>query len=87
MNRLFVIALLISALCAPNALAADTVDINTADAATLEQVSGIGPARAQAIIDHREEHGPFITVDDLVTVPGIGARTLDQMRDQLSASR
>lgn len=87
MNRLFIIAMLTFALCAPNALAAETIDINTADAATLEQINGIGPARAQAIIDHREEHGPFITVDDLVTVPGIGAKTLEQMRDQLSASR
>ncbi len=66
------------------ALAAGNVNINTADAATLEQVRGIGPSKAAAIVAYRDTNGPFASVDDLVQVPGIGERTLEQMRDQLS---
>jgi competence protein ComEA len=60
------------------------VDINTADAAALEQVKGIGPARAAAIVKYRSENGPFKSVDDLVKVPGIGEKSVEQLRDQLS---
>ncbi|MYB47714.1 MAG: ComEA family DNA-binding protein [Dehalococcoidia bacterium] len=57
------------------------IDINTADAKLLETLPGIGETRAQAIISHREEHGPFKRVDDIVAVPGIGAATLEGLRD------
>ena len=57
------------------------VDINTADAKLLEALPGIGETRAQAIIHHREEHGPFKQVDDIVAVPGIGTATLEGLRD------
>ena len=57
------------------------VDINTADAKLLETLPGIGETRAQAIIVHREEHGPFKQVDDIVAVPGIGSATLEGLRD------
>ncbi|MFS8586751.1 MAG: ComEA family DNA-binding protein, partial [Acidimicrobiia bacterium] len=57
------------------------VDVNTADAAALEALPGIGPATAQAIIDHRERHGPFRSVDDLLDVRGIGEAKLAQIRD------
>lgn len=57
--------------------ATEPVDINTADAQTLATaLSGVGPAKAQAIIDYREENGPFKTADDLVQVKGIGERTV-----------
>ncbi|MDE2823898.1 MAG: ComEA family DNA-binding protein, partial [Chloroflexota bacterium] len=59
----------------------DKVDINTADAKLLETLPGIGETRAQAIISHRDEHGPFKRVDDIVAVPGIGAATLEGLRD------
>jgi len=59
----------------------DKVDVNTADATLLETLPGIGETRAQAIISHREEHGPFKRVDDIVAVPGIGAATLEGLRD------
>ena len=59
----------------------DKVDINTADAELLETLPGIGETRAQAIIQHREEHGPFKRVDDIVAVPGIGSATLEGLRD------
>ena len=56
------------------------VDINTADAKLLETLPGIGETRAQAIIRHREEHGPFKRVDDIVAVPGIGSAILEGLR-------
>ncbi|MBE1877740.1 ComEA family DNA-binding protein [Myceligenerans pegani] len=57
-----------------------TVDLNTADAATLETLPGIGPALAQRIIDWRATHGPFATVDELDDVSGIGPAVLEQIR-------
>lgn len=71
-------------LFAPLAVFAAGVDINTADTATLEQVKGIGPARAAAIVDYREKNGPFKTVEDLTKVPGIGDKSLQSMRGQVS---
>jgi competence protein ComEA len=55
--------------------------------ATLEQLDtlpGIGPVTAQAIIDHRTEHGPFTSVDDLLDVTGIGEATLADLRDRVT---
>lgn len=63
----------------------DKVDLNTADAKSLETLPGIGETRAQAIIRHREEHGPFKRVDDIVAVQGIGAATLEGLRDLVEA--
>ena len=51
------------------------IDPNRADAATLESLPGIGPARAQAILTARRRH-PFGGLNDLERVPGIGPRTL-----------
>jgi competence protein ComEA len=57
------------------------VDINRATAAELETLPGIGPTRAGAIVEHREAHGPFASVDALADVPGIGQATIDGLRD------
>jgi competence protein ComEA len=57
------------------------VNINTADRRELETLPGIGPALADRIIKYREQHGPFMSVDDLVNVPGIGEKRLEQLRD------
>lgn len=68
---------------APNATSVSTgtqININTADAAQLEALPGIGPALAQRIIEYRQEHGPFATVEDLIQVPGIGPAKLEQLR-------
>lgn len=59
------------------------IDLNTADAAALETLPGIGPATAGAILAHRDEHGPFGTIDGLVAVRGIGPATLDSLRDHV----
>lgn len=57
------------------------VDVNSADAATLETLPGVGPATAAAIISHRDQHGPFRAVDDLIAVSGIGPAKLAAIRD------
>jgi len=59
------------------------VDVNTADLAALEELPGIGPVTAQAIVDHRAEHGLFASVDDLLAVNGIGEAKLAQLRDHV----
>ncbi|WP_020013900.1 helix-hairpin-helix domain-containing protein [Promicromonospora sukumoe] len=57
------------------------VDINTADAAALEALPGVGPSIAQAIVEWRDTNGAFASVDELDDVPGIGPATLDELRD------
>jgi competence protein ComEA len=65
--------------------AAQPVNINTADAATLAgALRGIGLKKAEAIVAYRGENGPFKSVDDLVNVKGIGERTLEQLRPLVS---
>ena len=53
------------------------VDLNTADAAALETLPGIGAHRAQAILAYRAEHGPFVQVEDVLQVPGITQAIVD----------
>jgi competence protein ComEA len=60
---------------------AGPIDLNSADAAQLDQLPGVGPSTAAAIIAHRDEHGPFGSVDDLLDVRGIGEAKLDALRD------
>lgn len=57
------------------------ININTADAALLEQLDGIGASTAEKIVEYREANGVFNTVDDLVKVNGIGEKKLDELRD------
>lgn len=73
---------LVVALLVPLAAFAGPVNVNTADAATLaRELQGIGPAKADAIVAHRDKHGPFRSIDDLARVKGIGRKTLDRNRD------
>jgi competence protein ComEA len=60
------------------------VDLNTASATELDDLPGIGPTTAEAIIDHRERNGPFTSVDDLLDVRGIGDAKLEQLRDRVT---
>ena len=64
----------------PGAATAGTVNINTASQAELETLPGIGPTRAQAIIAHRTQHGPFARIEDIQNVTGIGEKTFESMR-------
>ena len=65
----------------PGAATAGPVDLNTATAAQLDALPGIGPATAAAIVHDRETHGPFTSVNDLTRVRGIGPAKLEQLRD------
>lgn len=68
----------------PLAALAAPVNVNLADAAELEQVKGIGPAKARAIVEYRTANGPFERIADLKNVPGIGDKTLQQIRRKLT---
>ncbi|HDZ45761.1 hypothetical protein LCGC14_0191690 [marine sediment metagenome] len=60
------------------------INVNTADAELLTELPGIGPSRAEAIIEERETNGAFENADDLTRVSGIGNATVDRMRDQVT---
>ncbi len=61
------------------------VSLNSADAETLaRELSGVGAAKAQAIVAYRDSQGPFAAVDELLEVKGIGPAILEKNRDRLS---
>jgi competence protein ComEA len=57
------------------------INLNTATRGELESLPGIGPVLAQRIIDYREAHGPFQSIDELLNVEGIGPALLEKIRD------
>lgn len=63
---------------------AATIDINKADSKTLQQLEGIGPKKAQAIINFRRKNGAFKSLSDLQKVPGIGEKTILKNKRKLS---
>ncbi|MCB1018057.1 MAG: helix-hairpin-helix domain-containing protein [Acidimicrobiales bacterium] len=65
----------------PAGTAGQPVNLNTATLEQLDTLPGVGPATAQAILDHRAEHGPFTSVDQLLDVRGIGDAKLAELRD------
>jgi competence protein ComEA len=73
--------LLLSA--AAYSIAADPVDINSADKEALMTVKGVGERRAEAIISYRENYGPFDSIEELMEIEGIGKATVDANRDIL----
>jgi competence protein ComEA len=62
------------------------INVNTATAAELATMKGIGDAKAKAIVDYRQKNGPFKTVDDLKNVSGIGDKMLSNLRPQVTVS-
>lgn len=71
----------------PVTVASASININTADVDHLAAVKGLGPKRAQAIIDYRQQHGDFQSVDDLSHVKGIGPSLLSKISPQLSVGK
>ncbi len=63
----------------------EKLDLNSATAEELQKLPGIGEVLSRAIVDYREEHGPFRSVEDLLLVPGIGEARLDEIRDLVTA--
>jgi competence protein ComEA len=81
--RTLVQGLILSLLPAAAALAGP-VNLNSADVATLaRELDGIGPAKAQAIVEFRQKNGPFRSPEDLLKVDGIGERVLEQNRGNI----
>lgn len=81
LKSLFMLTLLIFS---PLGLA-EVIDINTADEAAFQRaMKGVGPAKAKEIVQYRTQHGPFKSPDDLLNVKGIGQKTLDNNRANLS---
>lgn len=59
------------------------VDLNRATVDELDKLPGVGPSTAAAIVAHRDQHGPFRSVDDLLQVRGIGPAKLEGLRGQV----
>jgi len=60
------------------------VNLNTATLDQLETLPGIGPALGQRIIDYREQHGPFRSIEDLLNVSGLGEKRLEDLRSKVT---
>ncbi|MCC7022543.1 MAG: ComEA family DNA-binding protein [Thermomicrobiales bacterium] len=66
---------------------AEKININTASAEELDALPGIGPVTAARIVDFREQHGPYRSIDDLIHVQGISMRTVDGFRDLVTTGQ
>lgn len=66
---------------------ASPLDLNTATAAQLAQLPGIGATTAKAIVQFRQKSGPFERVNDLLAIRGISARKLEQIRPYVTVSK
>lgn len=59
------------------------ININTADSAQLQELTGIGPATAEKIINYRKDHGRFASIDEIKNVSGIGDKTYEKFKDNI----
>ena len=60
------------------------VNINTADAAALQTIPGIGPSKADRIIEYRESEGKFNEIDDIKNISGIGNKTFESIKEYIT---
>jgi competence protein ComEA len=60
------------------------INLNKADETQLQNLPGIGPAKATAIIEYRDTNGPFKSVEDLKNISGIGDKTFDKLKDLIT---
>jgi competence protein ComEA len=87
MTKLLRIGLVLFAASGAHTVLANPVDINCADAAALAGgLKGVGDAKAQTIVAHREKEGLFKTADDLAAVKGIGIKTIEANRANITVS-
>ncbi len=63
----------------------ETVNINTADVAQLDTLPGIGPSTAEKIVEYRDTNGPFATIDEIMSVSGIGPAKFEQIQSFITA--
>lgn len=78
MVKIFTILLLLFS------FAMSAVNINKANSAQLQSLNGIGPTKAHEILKYRKAHGGFRSVDELVNVKGIGPKTVQKLKSQVS---
>jgi competence protein ComEA len=71
-------------LCLCSGIALATVNLNTASKEELVALPGIGPAKAQAILDYRKSHGAFKSVEELKDVKGIGAKRYEKLKGEIT---
>lgn len=69
---------------APSLSGSDLININIASQSELETLPGIGPTTAQKIITYRQQNGPFVTIDDIINVSGIGPGTFERIKDLIT---
>ncbi|MEO5763678.1 MAG: helix-hairpin-helix domain-containing protein [Casimicrobiaceae bacterium] len=86
MLRWIVAAALALAVTLPTQWAAAVVNLNTATKDELIALPGIGPAKAQAILDYRSTNGAFKSVEELKDVKGIGARRFEKLKAELTVT-
>lgn len=80
-----VMAALLLGMWITQAFAGEQIDINRADASALQQgLTMVGPSRAAAIVEHRQQHGPFRRVEDLTQVKGIGKAIVERNRQRIT---
>jgi len=60
------------------------IDINTADQAALAALPDVGEAKAKAIIEYRQKHGPFKTVEEVKNVPGVGEQVFANIKEKIT---
>jgi len=65
-------------------LSNEKININTASLEELEKLPGIGPSKAQAIIDYRTNNGPFKSIEEIKNVKGIGEKTFEKLKDLIT---
>lgn len=88
MKKIIASFALLFVLCLPVAALADDsnstaiVHLNTATASQLEQLKGIGPSHAKAIIEYRKTHGDFKSVEDLTKIKGIGPKAVKRLLEE-----
>ncbi|WP_051937841.1 ComEA family DNA-binding protein [Ghiorsea bivora] len=88
MKKIMVVLMfLMSMMLAGEVYAGDMVNVNTATAAQLEMVKGVGPKTAAAIVAYRTEHGNFSSVAGLTAVKGVGDKKLQKIADGLTVDQ